>query len=95
MMKPVLYEKEQYTITTDPEKLDVDAVCTLLHETYWAKNRSRSVIIHSLEHSLCFSLFDWTHQIGLARVVTDYATHAYLCDVVIAPEYPAKISVPG
>ncbi len=90
MMKPVLYEKEQYTITTDPEKLNVDAVCALLHETHWAKNRPRSVIVRSLKNSLCFSLFDWTHQIGLARVVTDYATHAYLCDVIIAPEYRGK-----
>jgi ribosomal protein S18 acetylase RimI-like enzyme len=90
MMKPFISQNGRYTITTDPEKLDVETVCALLHDTYWAKTRPSDIIVRSLEHSLCFSLFDLTRQIGLARVVTDYATHAYLCDVVIAPEYRGK-----
>lgn len=84
------YHKDDFHITTDFRKLDIDAVCSLLSETYWANSRDRAVIIKSLENSLCFSLFHKDRQIGLIRVITDSTTFAYLCDVIIAKEYRHK-----
>jgi len=76
-----------YELTDEPGRLDRDVVCTLLQGTYWAAHRSRKTIEKSLRHSLNFSLFRAGRQVGFARVITDYATHAYLCDVVIAAEH--------
>jgi len=40
-------------------------------------------VIHSFLSELCFGLFDEAAQVGFARVVTDYAIFAYLCDVFV------------
>ena len=79
--------ERDYTLTDDPARLDLDAVCRLLHSTYWAARRGADVIEKSLQHSINFSLFHAGLQVGFARMITDRATHAYLCDVVIAPEH--------
>lgn len=87
-MHPIVeYQKDDFYITTDSSKLDINAVCSLLAKSYWANSRKRDVIIKSLENSLCFSLFFRDTQIGLIRVITDHATFAYLCDVIIAEDY--------
>ena len=72
-------------ITTDTSRIDVDAALALLRQTYWAREMSRERLAKAIEHSLCFGVLDGTTLIGLARVVTDRATFAYLTDVVIAP----------
>jgi N-acetylglutamate synthase-like GNAT family acetyltransferase len=87
MCKIVDYHKDDFNITTNSKKIDINAVCSLLAQSYWASSRKREIIIKSLENSLCFSLFHKNKQIGLIRVITDYATFAYLCDVIIAKEY--------
>jgi len=87
MYQIVEYKKEEFSITTDFQKIDFEAVYSLLGKSYWANNRSREVINKSLKNSLCFSLFHRDKQIGLARVITDYATFAYLCDIIIEEEY--------
>ena len=73
----------QYSITTDPEKLDVDAIHAYLSRSFWAEGIPKDIVSRSLANSLCFGLFDDTAQVGLARVVTDRATYAYLCDVYV------------
>lgn len=90
MYQIVDYQKDDFHITTDFRRIDIDVVCSLLAQSYWANSRKRDVIIKSLENSLCFSLFHKDRQIGLVRVITDYATFAYLCDVIIAEEYRHK-----
>ncbi|MBV7272189.1 GNAT family N-acetyltransferase [Clostridium thailandense] len=84
------YKKGDFYITTDSKKIDIDAVSSLLGQSYWAKSRERDVITKSLKNSLCFSLFHNDKQIGLVRVITDYATFAYLCDVIIDDKYRHK-----
>lgn len=81
------YKKDDFYVTTDNRKIDLDAVCALLSQSYWANTRTKDVVIKSLENSLCFSLFHCEKQIGLIRVITDLATFAYLCDVIIDQEY--------
>jgi len=73
----------QYSITTDPKKLDIDAIHAFLSRSFWAEGISRETVATSIANSLCFGLFDGSAQVGFARVVTDRATYAYLCDVYV------------
>jgi GNAT superfamily N-acetyltransferase len=73
----------EYEISTDPERLDLVAVVRLLRTTYWAAQRPRDVIEKSIRHSLCFGIYWRGVQVGFGRVVTDWATFAWICDVVI------------
>jgi len=74
----------EYFVSTDRALIDVEAVCRLLHTTYWAKDRPCEAIEKSLDGSINFGVYapDGS-QVGFARVITDYATVFYLCDVVI------------
>jgi len=84
------WSNHSYSLTDDAARIDLDAVCGLLHSTYWAAKRHRSLIEKSLRHSLNFSLFSNGSQVGFARIVTDYSTQAYLCDVVIAENHRGR-----
>ena len=75
--------KGQYRITTDQRKLDVDAMHAYLSRSFWAEGIPKETVAKAVANSLCFGLFDGPSQIGLARVVTDRATYAYLCDVYV------------
>ena len=61
-----------------------------LTNSYWAKNVTYDVVKKSIKNSFCFGIYKDTKQIGFARVVTDYATTFYLCDVIITDEYRGK-----
>jgi GNAT superfamily N-acetyltransferase len=75
-----------YTVRTDPDAPDLDAVYEFLKTAPWASGLSREALDRATRHSLCFSLFEETRQIGLARVITDYVTYAYMCDVYVVEE---------
>lgn len=77
------YGRGDYLLSTDPRRLDVDAVYHFLRTAYWGRNKSRETVEISLRHSLCFGLYHGEAQIGLTRVVSDYATFAYLADVYV------------
>jgi len=77
-----------YLISTDPGLLDVDAVHAFLTRSYWSEGIPRGVVARALANSMCFGLYHEEGtgprvQAGLARVVTDRATYAYLCDVYV------------
>ena len=88
---PQLFEthKDNFTISTDPSRLNRDAIVDMLARSYWAKGRPRERTERALDNSLVFGIYDGDKQIGLARVVSDYAIFAYLCDVFIHEEYRA------
>ena len=90
MQKLFEAKREPFTISTDPARLDLDVICDFLSRAYWAKGRPRERIERSLANSLVFGMYDETKQIGLARVVTDYATFAWLCDVFIDEAYRGR-----
>lgn len=75
-------------ISTDPSLLDVARIHRWLSEdAYWALGRTREVVERSIEHSLNFGAYDDSgEQVGYARVVTDHATFAWLCDVYVSPD---------
>ncbi|MBA4550544.1 GNAT family N-acetyltransferase [Thermoactinomyces vulgaris] len=81
------HETLPYWISDQKDLLDVDAVYGLLQTTYWAKHRTRDIIEKSLENSLCFSVYGEEGQVGFMRVVTDYATFSWVCDVIIHPDH--------
>jgi GNAT superfamily N-acetyltransferase len=71
-------------ISTDPAELDLDWLASALTErAYWALGRSRSVVERSVAGSLVFAAFLGERQVGFARVVTDEATFAWICDVFV------------
>ena len=71
-------------ISTDASEVDVDWLhAALSGRAYWALGRQREVVERSLANSLCFSAFDGDRQVGFARVVTDQATFAWICDVFV------------
>ena len=82
------WQKSEFTITDEREKLDVELIHNFLsNSSYWSKGIPREVVAKSLAHSLCFGLFDLDQQIGFGRVVTDRATFAYLADVFVVENY--------
>ncbi|WP_415901734.1 GNAT family N-acetyltransferase [Neptuniibacter sp. QD29_5] len=81
------YEKEEFRIYDEREMIQLDSVQTLLKQSYWANQRSIDDIKTSIDNSVCFSLFKGEAQIGFARVVTDFASVAYLADVIIDKQY--------
>jgi GNAT superfamily N-acetyltransferase len=84
----VEYVKEKYVISSDKSKFDIQAIHEFLStQAYWAIDRPLEVVEKAIENSHCFGVFDDGKQVGLARVVTDFATFAWLCDVYIIPEY--------
>ena len=75
-------------ISTDHTRLDIAYIHRYLsEECYWAIGRSRTVVEKSIANSLNFGVYDDDRQLGFARVVTDYATFAWLCDVFIDAAY--------
>lgn len=84
------WKRDNWKISTDPALQDVDAIHAFLRTAYWAQDIPREVVARAVQHSLCFGLFDGPAQIGLARVITDYATFAYLCDVYVLAAYRGR-----
>jgi GNAT superfamily N-acetyltransferase len=79
-----------YLISDDPAQVDLDRVCRLLSDTYWARARTRQVIATSIQNSIPFGLFHAQRQIGFARIITDRVTFAWFADVIIDPDYRGK-----
>jgi GNAT superfamily N-acetyltransferase len=70
-------------ISDDKNLLQIDRICAMLKTSYWAGERSRETIERSIEHSLCFGVYQNGEQVGFARCVTDYATMFWLADVIL------------
>src|SRR2546423_8524940 len=85
MPAPVHYE-----ISTDRSRLDVTLIHEFLRSSYWAQGIPRAVVEKSIEHSLCFGAFLDGRQVGFARVITDFASFAYLADVFVVPEHRGR-----
>jgi GNAT superfamily N-acetyltransferase len=78
------FRRDKFVISTDRARLDLDVVHSFLTNCYWAQGIPKEVVARSIEHSLCFGVYDGSGaQVGFARVVSDFATVAYLGDVFV------------
>lgn len=80
-----------YTITTDRSQLDLPLIHRFLSEdSYWSQGIPIETVRKSIENSLCFGVFQDKNQVGFAKVITDYASFAYLADVFILPAHRGR-----
>jgi len=73
----------EYKFSDNKSLILIDKVCELLGNSYWANNRKKEITIKAIENSLCIGIYFKEEMIGFARIVTDYATMYWLCDVII------------
>ncbi len=109
----VEHRRGEFVISTDRERLDLDVIHKFLRNCYWAKGIPREVVERSIEHSLCFGIYDGggttpglvkdarpfdfaqgkhgaSVQVGFARVISDFATVAYLGDVFVLESHRGR-----
>jgi len=81
-----------YSIIEGADQMDIAEVMALLKQTYWANDRSTEQVAKSMEHSCCYGIYlnDQHKLAGFARVISDFATTYYLCDVVIDKAFQHK-----
>jgi GNAT superfamily N-acetyltransferase len=85
------WNKDGFEISTDPSRLQIDAIHSFLSEdSYWAQNRSREKTEIAIANSLNFGIYLDGRQIGFARVVSDFATFAYIGDVYVISEFQGR-----
>lgn len=72
-----------YRLSFDPAEQQIDVIHGFLTTSYWSPGISREIVAKALAHSLTVCAFDGDAQIGMARIVTDHATMAYLADVFV------------
>lgn len=82
---------DEFLVTTDPARLDLDVIHGFLTNCYWAKGIPREIVARSIEHSLCFGVYDGSGaQVGFARVISDFATFAYVADVFVLESHRGR-----
>jgi GNAT superfamily N-acetyltransferase len=80
--------KRGFSISTDRSLLDFDVIYKYLSEdSYWAQGIPAERLRRAIKNSTCFGVYKHDKQVGLARVITDEATFAYICDVFVLPEF--------
>src|SRR5689334_23306049 len=91
-MKIVEQSKDGFLVSTDPARIDLTVVHGYLSESYWATGIPLELVKKAMKNSLCFGVYDEASgaQIGFARVISDYATYAYLADVFILEEHRGR-----
>ena len=114
-MQVAEFRRGEFVISTAPARLDLDVIYDFLTNCYWAKGIPREVVVRSIEHSLCFGIYDESRaespllakparngapqvsapqvsaqQVGFARVITDFATIAYLGDVFVLESHRGR-----
>jgi len=87
MENPTVHSRGNFCISTDRNRLDIQAIHAYLSNSYWSPGIPIHVTQRAIAGSLCFGLFQDAKQIGFARVISDCATFAYLCDVYVLDDY--------
>jgi GNAT superfamily N-acetyltransferase len=87
---PQEYRRNGFVVSTDRARLELDVIHGFLTGCYWARGISRDLVARSIENALCFGIYAEGKQIGFARVISDYATYAYLGDVFLLERYRGR-----
>ena len=87
----VALRRGEFLVSTDRARLDLDVIHGFLTNCYWAKGIPREVVARSIEHALCFGVYDGSGaQVGFARVISDFATIAYVGDVFVLESHRGR-----
>lgn len=84
------YNKNGFTISTDPALLDIEMIHDYVTQSYWARGIPKELVVKSIRHSYCFGLYDQKMQIGFARLITDFTTEAEICEVFVIEPYRGR-----
>ena len=85
------YRHGEFLLSTSRKRLNLDVVHGFLTKCYWAHGIPREVVARSIEHALCFGIYDGEGaQVGFARVISDFATIAYLGDVFVLEKHRGR-----
>ena len=85
------YRRGEFLISTSRERLDLNVIHGFLTNCYWARGIPREVVERSIEHALCFGIYDGSGaQVGFARVISDFATIAYIGDVFVLQSHRGR-----
>lgn len=94
MIEPLDYscQIDHYLLSTDRNKLDIDWIYQALTNTYWATGIPREIVERAIAGSLPFGIYstEESRQVGIGRIISDFATFAYLSDVFIDPAHRGK-----
>ena len=88
MIKEVNHNEFLYS--TDKAKLHLPYIHGFLKNSYWAKDISKEIVEKSIDNSVCIGIYHNERQVGFARLITDFATFAYLADVFVDEMYRGK-----
>ena len=80
----------EYFVSTDKSKLNIEVIKSLIKQSYWAKDRTEETILKSIENSICYGVYKNNEMIGFGRVVTDYSTVYWICDIIIEMSFRGK-----
>jgi len=84
------YQKDGFTISTNPGLLDIDMIHDFVSQSYWARGIPEELVVKSIRHSFCFGLYDQGKQVGFARLITDFATEAEICETFVLEPYRGR-----
>ncbi len=84
------WHQGSYVVSTDKDRLDLAMVHGFLTTSYWSPGIPRDLIERAIDHSMIFGLYEAQRQIGFARIVTDRATFAYVCDVFVLETFRGR-----
>jgi len=80
----------EYWLSSDLARMDVDVVHDYLSREYWSRGIPRDVVERSMQNSVCFGVFCGAEQVGFARVISDFATFAYVADVFVLEQHRGR-----
>lgn len=89
-MEIIERQKNNYLLSTDKSKIDPAAVHKVLSQSYWSEGIPLEVVKRSIDNSLCFAIYSDKKLVAFARVISDFATFAYLADVFVVNEYRGR-----
>ena len=80
-----------YFISTNKDLLDIQKIWSLLKDCFWSKDIPVEYVARFIKYSLCFGIFTQDkQQVGFGRIISDYTTYAYICDVIVEPNHRNK-----
>jgi GNAT superfamily N-acetyltransferase len=88
--RAIEHRKHEFVLSTDPGLLDLDVVHDFLTNCYWSKGIPRETVARAIDNSLCFGIYTQGGQVAFARVITDFATYAYIGDVFVLEAFRGR-----